>query len=115
MSDKIQLFMKKINSAIHEKNFLSLIKRVSREQKTTDIILNGKNMNTFHLRSMSVTNTCISHCTKCPSQLYTARKRYNKGTGMGKQETKPVCRGYAYLHRKSKTLQRPYFINFKTH
>lgn len=51
--------MKKRNLAIHEKNFLSLIKRVSREQKTIDIILNGKNINTFHLRRMSVTNTFI--------------------------------------------------------
>lgn len=51
--------MKKINLAIHEKNFLSLIKRVSREQKTIDIILNGKNINTFRLRRMSVTNASI--------------------------------------------------------
>ena len=52
MSDKIHLFMKKINLVIQEENFLSLIK-VSKEQKTIDIILNGKNIN---LRKMPVTN-----------------------------------------------------------
>ena len=48
--------MKKIHLAIHEENFLNLIKRVSKEQKARDIILNGKNINTFLLRRMSVIN-----------------------------------------------------------